>query len=131
MSDEPFSHQGSDTRRLDRVETEVDALRGSVTEMRSDIRSVVVAVGEIKDALKTRDSREVQSELAKRPPIVAIVAVLITLVIAMTGGSWTSGYKLGRLDERDSQRDREINRMQSELDRLEDRQWQRATGDTK
>ena len=129
MSDDPYAHDGSNTRRLDRVETEVDALRGVVSEVRSDIRSVVVAVGEIKDSLKTRDSREAEERHASRPNIYAISAVLFSVLSALIGGAWIIGGTTARLDERDIQRDKQLARIELEMDRIEARQWngRRAT----
>lgn len=122
-----YEHEGSNTRRLDRVETEVDALRTVVAEVRGDMRSVIIGLGEIKDSLKTRDRQDEESRRAGRPNIVAIVAVLVSIVSAMIGGAWVIGGLTARLDERDLQRDRQMARMEREIDRLESRQWQKAT----
>lgn len=125
MADEPFSHDGSNTRRLDRVESDVASLSSSLTKVEAKIDGFGAVLGEIKEGIKTRDHREAQSELAKRPSIVAIISVLATVVAGLIGGAWVIGYALGSLNERDEQRDKEVSRMHGEIDRLEARQWNR------
>lgn len=127
MTADNMSHEGSNTRRLDRVETEVSEIRSGLTELRTELRGLGQFMSRIERALESRDAQEVVERQASRPNIIAIAAVLFSIVSALIGGAWIVGGQTARFDERDHQRDREVARIVRELDRVEARQWQQVT----
>lgn len=117
-------HAGTTIQRLDRVEIEVSEIRTGMAEMRSELRGLSGFMSRIERALESRDRDDAEDRKASRPNIIAIVAVLISIISALIGGAWLIGGQNARFDERDRQRDRELARVITELDRVEARQWE-------
>ena len=120
---EDNTHAGTTIQRLDRVEIEVSEIRTGMVEMRTELRGLSSFMARIERALESRDRDDAEDRKASRPNIIAIVAVLISIISALIGGAWLIGGQNARFDERDRQRDREMGRVIAELDRVEKRQW--------
>lgn len=122
-----MEYEGNATARLDRVEGEVAEIRAGLGELRSELRNVGSFIGRIEGTLRDWQEREDRRAAASKPNITALVSMLITIVSILIGGAWLIAGQTARFDERDRQRDREIERMKDEMDRIEARVWRQNT----
>jgi hypothetical protein len=118
---EIFEHEGSTTRRLDRVESDVAALTTAVVKVESGLQNVSAVLGRIESSIVERDQREERVRLAKEPNPLAVGVAIFSVIVSLIGGAWTIGGQLSRLDARDLQRDAQLERMDRRTERLEDR----------
>lgn len=123
-----MEHTGSDATRLDRVETEVYALRDEVGGLKASVQSFGAVLTRIEDGIIRAQERTDHQQDRNRPNITAIVSVLITIIFAMIGGSWMTAGQIARLDERANNTRREMDQMHLQQDRLEDRVWRGKFG---
>lgn len=131
MATEPLDHSGSASQRMDRIETQVSTLSSTVTalstalgEFRGELRTVAASLASIVSNLEKRDREEAEAQRASKPNVVAIIAVMVTIISALIGGAWLISGQLSRFDERDLQRDKQVAKMQLEIQTLERRQWE-------
>ena len=113
---EPFEHEGTNTRRLDRVETDVAALTSGFADLRGDVRAVSEVLRRIEGNITSRDGQAERERLAKQPNALAMAATLFTIIASLVGGAWATSGQLARLDER-------TQLEQKRLDRLEQQAW--------
>jgi hypothetical protein len=125
---EPRAYEGTNTARLDRVETEVAGLGRQLTEVRSDVRNFGGVLERIETTLRDKDNQVVRAQEADRSKQLPMIALLVTLTLAIVGGGIAYGSSTARLDERGIQNDKQVMQMHHEIDRLSDRQWAIAIG---
>jgi len=118
---EPFEHEGSNTRRLDRVESDVSSLTSAVGELRGDVRSFGQILARIENSIASNEGREERARLARQPNALAYASAIFGLFSASIGGAWLIGGQLSRLDERDIQRDRQLLHIERDIDQLQKR----------
>jgi hypothetical protein len=119
---------GNSLSRLDRVEGEVGAIQTRMAAMDGKIDIVASALTDIKTTLRTWESSQARRDELAKPPVVAIVSVLISVIAMLVGGAYLIGGQVAQSAEVDKRRDREINRLWNEHDRLEERQSKLQSG---
>lgn len=118
-----MEHTGSESARLDRVETEVATIRtevGGLTRdlgvVRADVRGLGSILTRIEEGIGRSQERADKERDMARPNLIAVVSVLITIISIIVGGAWLISGQLARLDERSLRRDIEMNRAWKEID---------------
>jgi cell division protein FtsB len=101
--------------RFNRVEGEMGSLRGEVSTLTNDVAGLKADVkglggilGRIEQGVLRAQEKSDEKEDRNKPNLIAVVSVLITIISIIVGGAWMIGGALARSDERDKQRDREI-----------------------
>ncbi|MFN3991271.1 MAG: hypothetical protein ACK4IS_13565 [Erythrobacter sp.] len=113
----PLEHEGSTTRRLDRVESDVSALATAVSDLRGDVRGFGQVLVRIENSITNNEGRMERERLAKQPNALAFASAMFTVLVTLIGGAWVISGQLSRLDERDIQRDKQVERIEELLDR--------------
>lgn len=114
----PFEHEGSTTRRLDRVESDVAALTTAVIKVESGLQNVSTVLSRIETSISANEGREERERIAKQPKTEAIVAILVTLILALIAGAWQISGTTATLHERSVQNADKIKALQSDFDEL-------------
>jgi hypothetical protein len=133
------TEQANHDARIGRVESEMGGLRQEVgtltTDMvglKSDVKGLGGILGRIEEGVLRAQQKSEEKESASRPNFIAVISILITIISIIVGGAWAISGQLSRMDERDLQRnreldlitkarDREFDRQEREVKRLEDR----------
>lgn len=109
--------------RIDRVEGEVQAIRGEmgtltkeVSDIRSDVRGLGAILGRIEQSVLRAQERDDHREDRAKPNIIAIVSVLITVISIIVGGAWVISGQLAQEHERSEW-------LQRSIERLDQRMW--------
>jgi hypothetical protein len=108
--------------RIDRVEGEVQAIRGEmgtltkeVSDIRSDVRGLGAILGRIEQSVLRAQERDDHREDRAKPNIVAIVSVLITMISIIVGGAWIISGQLAQEHERSEWLQRSINTLDQRM----------------
>jgi hypothetical protein len=114
--------------RLDRVESEVGAIRSEMTGLRTDmgrvqadVKGLGAILGRIEEGVLRAQDQQDQREMRSKQSPVAIATVLITVMSMMVGGAWLVSGNIARMDERSIW-------VQRQQDRLEQRVWAAVGG---
>jgi hypothetical protein len=114
--------------RLDRVESEVGAIRSEMTGLRTDmgrvqadVKGLGAILGRIEEGVLRAQDQQDQREMRSKQSPVAIATVLITVMSMMVGGAWLVSGNIARMDERSIW-------VQRQQDRLEQRVWAAVRG---
>lgn len=109
--------------RLDRVESEVGAMRSDmgglrteVSNVQADVRSLGTILKRIEEGMLRAQDQQDQKEAQSRHSPVAVATVLITFMSMLVGGAWMIGSNAARMDER-------TNMLLREQDRTDARMW--------
>lgn len=115
-------------QRLDRVENEVQAIRGDMSTLTSevgglkaDVKGLGAILGRIEQGVLRAQEKTEEREAASKPNLVAVVSVLITIISIIVGGAWLISGQLSRMDERSVW-------IQRQIDRNEQRLWTNRGG---
>jgi hypothetical protein len=94
--------------RLGRLEADVGGLKIGFGRLEADVRNFGAILGRIEDGIVRAQTEAADKERLSKPPVVAVVAVLITLIMALISGAYISGANYARLDERTLSQQREL-----------------------
>lgn len=115
-----MDHRGSEATRLDRVENDVSQMRADVGGLKlgfgrleADVRNFGTILGRIEDGIVRAQTADAEKEQRSKPPVVAVVSLLITIILALIGGAYMSGANYARLDERTIAQQRELRLIHS------------------
>lgn len=128
---EADQHQEHHTR-LSRAEDDIDGLKANMIRFEVQMRGFGDILSRIEIGIKESQERAHNDIQSKRINPIALATVLVSMLSFMIGGSWLVSGQLSRTDIRltDQQvamsqlmlvRDRELDRMQLRIDRVEDR----------
>lgn len=130
-----MEHVGSEAARLDRVETEVSSIRTEQLQLRDEVgglKATVQSFGavltRIEDGIVRAQERDDHAKERSRPNITAVISVLVTIILALVGGSWVTAGQIARQDERALAQVREMDQLHEWVARMDNRQWQRGRG---
>ena len=120
----PVSDVEGHGARLTRVEGEVEAIRGdlggiktNMTKLETSMRGLGDILQRIEQNVAQAQDRHDHEKMASRLNPIAFASILITIITILVGGAWTISGQLAREDERS-----QVQMHQIEL--IEFRQWQ-------
>lgn len=124
---------GDHSQRIERVEAEVSGIRGDVASLTSDVTGLKIDVKglggiltRIEAGVNRAQEQSEQRATANKPNMVAVIAILITVITTLVGGAWVIGGSIARGQERSEQtttiiemqerfRNRELDQIRREI----------------